>query len=110
MDVCPTPEELRRFQDEELGDGARQIIAAHVNRCASCQEWLDQHPAGSAAELGAILAVPYLPSGGNGHGLGPGLGWEEPHENGVGATASWPPGDGSGAVTVPKTIGKYLVL
>jgi serine/threonine protein kinase len=41
MDVCPSPEELRRFRDEELGDGARQVIATHVNRCASCQKWLD---------------------------------------------------------------------
>jgi serine/threonine protein kinase len=41
MDVCPSPEELRRFRDEELEDSARQIMASHVNRCATCQAWLD---------------------------------------------------------------------
>jgi WD40 repeat protein/tRNA A-37 threonylcarbamoyl transferase component Bud32 len=47
MRTCPTPDELRRFLDEDLDAAAEQSIAAHVDSCSSC-----------AAQLAALPGQP----------------------------------------------------
>jgi serine/threonine protein kinase len=66
MDSCPSPDELRRFRDGELGDVANTTIATHINRCPTCQEWLDDDRSSELADELLAAKVVFPSTEGNG--------------------------------------------
>jgi WD40 repeat protein len=58
VNPCPSLEHLRRLLDDALADGERPAVEEHLERCAACQQSLDELAAALAPAPPAAAAAP----------------------------------------------------
>jgi hypothetical protein len=88
MTGCPPTEDLERLVAEQLPDGERAAVAAHVEACGACQSQLER------------LATPPLP-----HEAVTRLGLPEPRAEFLGRLKAQRPGDDSATLAPERSAG-----
>ncbi len=65
-DECPKPDELRKLAAGEVSEDRERVLAAHLNTCSQCQNFVEAHPSDFLLALprylGQVDQAPTLPT------------------------------------------------
>lgn len=99
---CPSTEVLLELVGEELADGDRTVVEAHVETCTACQEQLER----LVAPAPPLSGPPAAPRGGEQEGAF----FEQLRQLPVPPPESGPPARGAGDERAPSRLGPYEIL